>query len=109
MKKLILFWALFLVFSLYSLSWADEIIYYCPKCQSENVEIVCTYEPPEPEVVRKSLDEVEDGFGTICVHPVVHLYPWEARCLDCGYVRQFSRSYHPGRFSLKSGGEIFLR
>jgi len=60
-------------------------IYYCPKCGSEDIEVVCL-NPPKPD--RISIDDLANGLTT-SIPAVAKRYVYRARCKKCGYEREF--------------------
>ena len=63
------------------------MIVYCPKCGSENVEIVCLNPPKEDRI---SIDELPEK---VHIRPLVrYIRRYKATCKDCGYTREFSES-----------------
>jgi Zn finger protein HypA/HybF involved in hydrogenase expression len=89
MKKIIILFALSIfVICGYSLA-SEKVVYYCPKCGSENVIVYSTWKPPEPKIIRKSMDEisVEQSWSTTTLE--VKYYPAECKCNDCGYIKKF--------------------
>lgn len=90
MKKPLIILAI-MVICMVGVALAEEkIIYYCPECRSENIEIVCLFKPQPPRIVKRSMDEIADDDTW---NAVLVWYPWEARCKDCGYVHKFSRPW----------------
>lgn len=59
---------------------------YCPKCNSENVEVVCL-NLPKPE--RHSIDELPLQNTQVVL--AIRVYSqWRATCADCGYSKEYS-------------------
>lgn len=61
-------------------------VIYCPKCKSEDVEVVCL-DPPEPE--RHSMDELPLS-NTSPILAVIRYRQWRAMCANCGYSKEYS-------------------
>lgn len=73
---------------------AEQVIYYCPKCGSEEVRVFSTWKPPEPTVLRKSLDELP--YNPHIVNTLeIKYYPMRAVCESCGYTRDFFDAHNP--------------
>jgi len=88
--KLAIFLILFFLCSIPTIARDSVIEYYCPKCNSTNIEQKCLY---EPRVERRSIDELAKSTGIVMEDLVCRWHNYEARCLDCGYVVKFTRPY----------------
>lgn len=94
MKKLIGIFLFFIVFYAFAYA-AERVIYYCPKCGSEDVKIYSTWKPPEPTIVRRSIDDLPES-SIIYNDLILHYYLWIAECGKCGYKRHYSSISFPG-------------
>lgn len=64
-----------------------QVIYFCPKCNSENVSIVTEDKETEEVVARKPFSEFslwDEGFNFRFYRTIQR---WHAKCLDCGYSK----------------------
>jgi hypothetical protein len=86
MKTLIVVMALLIATSVGAM-----IKYYCPKCQSTDIQIVCTDPPPKPEMV--SMDEMGKGDSFVLKDSVMRWKNYKAMCLKCNYEVYFTRAY----------------
>lgn len=64
-----------------------EIIYYCPKCKSEEVETICL-NPPIPKFI--SMDDIGHSEQVQQNNLVYNQYKYQARCKRCGYTIIFN-------------------
>ena len=71
---------------------ASATEYFCPKCQSTNIEFKCV--DPVPGPVMKSMDEIKkDSTGIFSVFAVMVYSHMKATCRECGYTVKYSVPY----------------
>ncbi len=57
--------------------------YYCPKCDSEDIDVTCL---GMPSTHRVSMDSLPETYGTVRALPaVMRIHEWVAVCRACGY------------------------
>lgn len=59
--------------------------YYCPKCDSRDIEIIAC-NPPNPNLL--SLDEA--GKGMLSINTFYRSIKYKGTCKNCGYSREWS-------------------
>lgn len=60
-------------------------IYYCPKCNSQDIEFICL-NPPEPDMI--SIDDMPT-IHTITRDLVLRQYEHQAKCKTCGHIVKY--------------------
>ena len=65
----------------------NETIYYCPKCNSSDIEITCL-NPPEPKKI--SMDDIGKSSLPKLVDLVLRTYNYHAKCNNCGYTVEYN-------------------
>ena len=66
----------------------NDLIYYCPKCQSENIEFN-EINPPKP--IRVSMDDLTKELETTVRNAVMTVTHYNVICKDCGYAIKYTR------------------
>ena len=65
-----------------------DVEYYCPMCNSTDIEIICL---TPPELVRISMDELPLVGNVIMDDCVLRVNTYQAKCVDCGYSVEYKR------------------
>lgn len=63
----------------------NDITYYCPKCQSEDIEF---FEINKPKTPRVSIDEIGQ---THLANLVLITRKYRVKCKDCEYTVEYER------------------
>ena len=71
------------------IGWSAMAItqYYCPKCGSTEIEIVCT--DPRPPVTMVPMTEMGSGSWTTSTLEMKYTH-YRATCKRCGFVHNYS-------------------
>ena len=66
----------------------NDLIYYCPKCQSEDIDF---FEINEPISIRVSMDDLTKELETTVRNAVMTVTHYDVICKGCGYVIKYTR------------------
>lgn len=69
----------------------EIVVYYCPKCDCEDIDIYPFVNKSKSKIERVSIDEMEKRFKNTKTTYDMHLIEHKtARCRACGYEKTFA-------------------